>query len=214
MREYIINAIREEKFIAIMRGMEAKLAVKTAEALCAGGIHLMEVAMSQYDNGKEACLAINYIKQQLGDKIEIGAGTVLTAEQVKQAKQAGAQYIISPNVNKAVIAKTRELGLVSIPGAFTASESMMAHEAGADFIKIFPASSVGPSYIKALRAPLCNLEFIAVGGINECNLGDYLKAGAVAVAASGNLVNKQWIENGFFDQLTMCAQKYINAVIR
>lgn len=213
LREQIIETICKTKIIAIIRGLEKQDAVQAAQALHAGGIQLIEVALSQKDNGDAAIQAIYSIREQIPD-ICVGAGTVLTKEQLAEADQAGAQYIISPNVSDAVIRETRNKELVSIPGAFSASEAMSAYEAGADFIKIFPVAAVGPDYVRALKTPLTQLRFIAVGGVNEKNAYMYLQAGAAGVGVSGNLINRQWIEEKRYKKITDLAVEYVRAVNR
>lgn len=213
MREQIIKSICATKIIAIIRGLEEKAAVQTAQALHAGGIQLIEVALSQKDKGVAEIQIIDSIREQIPD-IYVGAGTVLTKDQLTEADQAGAQYIISPNVNSSVIEETRNRGLVSIPGALSASEAMSAYEVGADFIKIFPVTTMGPDYIRALKAPLAQLRFIAVGGINEKNASTYLQAGAESVGVSGNLINRQWIKEENYEKITDLATAYVKAVNR
>ena len=142
----------------------------------------------------------------------VGAGTVTTPELVELAASAGAQYIISPDVNVDVIHRTRELGLVSLPGAMTPTEVMTAHLAGADFVKLFPAGNLGISYVKAIRAPISHVKLLAVGGVNEDNVADFLHAGMVGAGVGGNLANKKWIEAGEYDKITQTARKLLDAV--
>ena len=125
---------------------------------------------------------------------------------------AGGLFIISPDTNTDVIKRTRELGLVSMPGALTPSEIMTAHRAGADFVKLFPAADMGPGYLKAVRAPLNHIKLMAVGGINEKNAGDFLAAGAAGVGVGGNLANRAWIEAGEFGKITAAASALVSAV--
>ena len=126
----------------------------------------------------------------------IGAGTVLTEQQVALTRQAGGKFIISPDTNEQVIRATRAADLVSIPGALTPSEAMTAHRAGADFVKLFPVSSMGPAYVKAVRAPLSHIRFLAVGGVNLNNLSDFLAAGACGVGMGIGEAEKQALAKG------------------
>ena len=144
--------------------------------------------------------------------MRVGAGTVLTLEQVDIAAKAGAEYIISPDVNEAVIRHTIEMGLVSMPGALTPSEVMAAHRYGADFVKLFPAGNMGASYIKAVRAPISHVKLLAVGGVSAENAKAFITAGCVGVGVGGNLVNKEWIERGEFEKITQAAREIIDAV--
>ena len=127
------------------------------------------------------------------------------------AAKAGAKYIISPDVNVEVIRRTRELGLVSMPGAMTPSEVMTAHNAGADYVKLFPAGELGTSYVKAIRAPISHVKLLAVGGINEKNVADYMAAGMCGAGVGDNLANKKWIEAGEFHKITETARELLAA---
>ena len=142
----------------------------------------------------------------------VGAGTVTSPELVELTAKAGGAFIISPDTDVAVIKRTRELGLVSMPGALTPSEIKTAHNAGADYVKVFPLGSMGPGYLKAIRAPLSHIKMTAVGGINEKNLKEYLEAGACGAGIGGNLANKKWIENGEFDKITEVAKQLVQVV--
>lgn len=139
----------------------------------------------------------------------LGAGTVITAEQVMMAVDAGAEYIISPTTDISVIQKTKELGKVSIPGAFTPSEMVAAFDAGADIIKLFPAGVLGIDYIKALLTPLSYIPVVAVGGVNLDNVDQFIKAGAKGVGVGGNLVDKRTVYSGDYCEITKTAQAYV-----
>ena len=214
MRDKIIAEILRGKLIAIVRGMAEEQIVPIAEAIRAGGIAMLEVTFNQADPGSFAATAraIGAIRKSFGGAGYAGAGTVLTIQQLEMAAEAGAQYIISPDANPEIIKKTRELGLVSIPGAMTPSECVAAHNAGADFVKLFPLGNLGAGYLKAIRAPLSHIKFLGVGGISEKNAAEYLAAGAVGFGVGGNLVNKEWINAGRFDLITELAAKYVDAV--
>ena len=137
-----------------------------------------------------------------------GAGTVLSPDQVRAAYEAGARYIVSPNTDPAVIAETKRLGLVSIPGALTPSEIMAAHNAGADLVKLFPTATMGLKYFKDLRAPLSHIGLVVTAGITPDNLGDYLKAGAFAAGISSPLCNKELMAAGDFAEITRRARAF------
>lgn len=211
MRETVINEISKQKIIAIMRGLSTEEAVKTAKALYEGGITLVEVTFNQKspETFVDTAAAIKAIKEEMGDKMLVGAGTVTSPELVKLAAEAGALYIISPDTDVEVIKTTRELGLVSLPGAYTPTEAKQAYNAGADYVKLFPCVGNAPAYVKAVCAPFNHIKFLAVGGVNADNAADFLKAGAVGVGVGGNLVNKDWIKNGEFDKITAEAKKYV-----
>jgi 2-dehydro-3-deoxyphosphogluconate aldolase/(4S)-4-hydroxy-2-oxoglutarate aldolase len=214
MREEVIRRILEEKLIAIMRGMEESKILPLAQALHGGGIHLMEITFNQAkpDSFHTTARAIASIREAFGGQGFVGAGTVLTPVQAQMAADAGASFIVSPDVNADVIRITRELGMVSLPGALTPTECVAAHGAGADFIKLFPLGNFGPAYLKALKAPLSHLKFLGVGGISEKNAGEFLAAGAAGFGVGGNLVNKEWIDAGRFDKITELAEAYVAAV--
>ena len=214
MREAVIKEITKQKLIAIMRGLDKEQAVETAKALYEGGITLVEVTFNQKhpETFVDTAEAIKAIKAEMGDKMFVGAGTVTSPELVRLAADAGALYIISPDTDVEVIKTTRELGLVSLPGAYTPTEAKQAYNAGADFVKLFPCVGNAPAYVKAVCAPFNHIKFLAVGGVNADNAADFLKAGAVGVGVGGNLVNKEWIKNGEFDKITAEAKKYVENI--
>lgn len=206
--------VNAKKIIAIVRGLKPEYMLKLAEALYAGGIDLMEVTFNQKDptTWKDTAAAIKAIGEHMEGKMLAGAGTVLTMEQLQMAYDAGAKYIITPNINPELIKKTKELGMCCFPGALTPTEMVVAFNAGADAVKIFPAGNLGPSYIKAVKAPLAHIPVMAVGGVNEKNAADFLAAGCCGLGIGGNLVNKSWIENGEWEKITELAKEYRKAV--
>lgn len=208
--------IRNKKVIAIVRGLPLYQMEPLAHALIAGGIDLIEVTFSQNnpDSWKETAQAIQMLANQFDGKIIPGAGTVMNRTQLEMAYEAGANYIISPNLDETVIQRTKQLGLISIPGVFTPSEAVKAFVCGADMVKVFPAGILGPNYIKAMKAPLNNIPMLAVGGINEQNAKEFLCAGAEGLGVGGNLVNITWINEGLFDRITAKAKAYVQVVNR
>ena len=213
MKGQIIEAIEKNKIIAIIRGLDKQNCVRTAEALYHGGIKLVEVTFNQKETQKvgQTLDAIRAIRQTLDKRVWVGAGTVTSPELARLAKEAGAAFIISPDANADVIRVTGELGMVSIPGALTATEVLAAHRAGADFVKLFPAASLGTGYLKALRSPINHVKFLAVGGIDQSNLKDFLQAGAYGLGVGGCLVKQQWIEEGNFQGITELAKEFCRA---
>ena len=177
MREQVIEAVSKEKIVVIVRGVDPEKLIPMTEAMYKGGIRLLEITYSA--NGKvsdeDTAENIRMLAEHFAGRMYIGAGTVLTEKQVELTARAGGKFIISPDTCPQVIEKTRALGLVSMPGALTPSEMQVAHRSGADFIKLFPNSEMKPSYLKAIAAPLSHLKFIAVGGVNENNLGEFFK---------------------------------------
>jgi len=215
MREKVIEKIEKEKIIAIVRGVESEKLIPFAEAVYAGGIRLLEITYSADGSvsDEETAKNIQKLSEQFDGRMYIGAGTVLKEKQVELTKSAGGRFIISPDTYPEVIRKTRELDMVSIPGALTPSEIQSAHRAGADFVKVFPVTNIGIEYLKAVKAPLSHIKLIAVGGINEKNMSDYIDAGICGFGIGSNIVNKKMIEEENFEEITNLAKKY-TAVIK
>ena len=216
MREDMIKKILDEKIIAIVRGIYGEDCLNLAKALHQGGVNLLEVTFDQKSAAErqKTCDTIRLLTEELGDCMAFGAGTVTTVEMVEMAKAAGSRFIISPDTNEAVIKATVAAGMVSMPGAMTPTEILTAHSYGADFVKVFPTSGLGASYIKAVCGPINHVRLLAVGGVSEKNVGEFLKAGRVGAGVGGNLVNKEWIKNGEFDKITALAQELMaNAAV-
>lgn len=206
-----IEWIRKNKIIVIVRGTYGDELMRLARALYDGGGRLMEVTFDQRD---PACLektgaAIAALQSAFGDAMSFGAGTVLTGEQVDAAAQAGGRFIIEPNVSEKVIARTREKGLVSIPGAMTPTEILHAHELGADFVKLFPAAALGARYIKDILTPISHVGLIATAGVNEENFGEFLRLGMVGAGISGRLTDKKLIASGDWAELTRRMKTFV-----
>lgn len=215
MKDALIQCVLDSKIIAIVRGIDCDY-TKLAQAMYNGGIRAIEVTFNQKDptTHVKTTDAIRTIRKAMGDKMYVGAGTVTSVDLVKQAHAAGAQFIVSPDINPAVIQEADGLGMVTMPGALTPTEVLSAHEAGADFVKLFPAGSLGSGYIKAICGPLNHIRMLAVGGISEKNVAEYMHAGCVGVGVGGNLVNKEWIADGEFDKITALAAELIaNAAV-
>ena len=210
----ILEHIKESKIIAIVRGIPSTSIVDLVEAMVKGGVSCVEVTFDQSseEKSKDSLKAISLIRETFGDRVAVGAGTVMTVEQVHQAVEAGAEYMISPNTNEAVIRETKKLGKISIPGACTPSEAADAYAWGADIVKIFPAGVFGPAYMKALKAPLKHIPMTAVGGISPENCADFIKAGCIGVGCGGNLVSAKLVSEGRFDEITKTAEAYIKAL--
>ncbi len=211
-KKSLITEIEKHKIIAILRGLTRDEALKAVAAMHKGGIRFVEVTFDQ--SGKisdaETASIITTLCNSFPD-MHIGAGTVMSTKQVITAKKAGAKYIISPDVNEAVIKKTVKCGLVSLPGALTPTEAATAHRYGADFVKLFPNSEMKPSYLKSIAAPLSHVKFLAVGGVTADNVADFIKNGAKGVGAS-SLANKELIKNGEFDKITELSKQFVDAL--
>lgn len=188
--------------------------VRLGHAFEEGGIGLMEVTYNQLapETWKDTANAIEAIEKEFGDRLLVGAGTVITPEQVSMTYNAGGHYLVTPTTQPEIIRMGKALGLGLYPGAMTPSEILAAYEAGADAVKVFPVTSLGVSYIKAVRGPLSHIPLMAVGGVNEKNAADFMKAGCVGLGVGGNLVNKEWIQNGEWDKITALAKEFMKAV--
>lgn len=214
MKENIISAVEREKVIVIVRGIAKEKLIPLAQAMYDGGVRLLEITYdaSGKTSDEETAASIKMLSDHFEGRMYIGAGTVLKATQVELTAKAGGKFIISPDTNKAVIEKTGELGLVSMPGALTPTEIADAHRYGADFVKLFPVSTFGPEYVKALKAPLSHIKLLAVGGVDEKNIADYAKAGACGFGIGSNIVNKKLIDAGQFDKITELAREFLSAI--
>ena len=209
-----LEYVQQRKIVAIVRGLKPEYIVRLGHAFEEGGIGLMEVTYDQKapETWKNTAAAIEAVEKEFGDRVLVGAGTVITPEQVSMTYNAGGHYLVTPTTQPEIIRMGKALGMGLYPGAFSPSEILEAWNAGADAVKVFPAGSLGPGYIKAVRAPLGHIPLMAVGGVNEKNAAEYMKAGCVGIGAGGNLVNREWIENGEWDRITALAREYMKAV--
>ena len=177
--------IRRAKIIAIIRGdFPADRLLAIAETLTEGEVSVMEVTL----NSANALSGIERLRGEVGGRVLVGAGTVRTADEVTQALDAGAQFLVSPNFDPASVARSQAAGVIHLPGVFTASEAQAAYAAGCRIVKLFPADALGPAYLKALRAPLHDIGFAPTGGIDAGNAADFMQAGAVALGVGSSLV--------------------------
>ncbi len=199
MRQNVLQVVKREKLVVILRGIPDIQLMPVVEAVLNAGGHCVEIP---FCNDSQA--TVLHSKQQLsrlhayfGADLRLGAGTVITEEQVLMAKAAGSEYIISPNCNEAVIKRTKEEGLISMPGAYTASEVVAAYGYGADVVKVFPlpGGSASASYIKSLQGPLRHIPMMAVGGVNLTNLRDVMRAGAIGVGIGKGIVSAELIKD-------------------
>ncbi|MES2328647.1 MAG: bifunctional 4-hydroxy-2-oxoglutarate aldolase/2-dehydro-3-deoxy-phosphogluconate aldolase [Bacteroidota bacterium] len=204
----ILPAILYRKIVAIIRGAEPGDVIRIVNALYKGGVSLVEVTM----NSKDPLESIALIRKEMENKIFVGAGTVLDKHMAKAAIEAGAQFIISPSLDIETIKTTKDLGAVSIPGAFTPTEIVTAFKNGADIIKVFPAS-IGVQYFADLRGPLPHIPLMPTGGVNLDNIASFKKAGAVAFGIGSSLVNtREKVTDEYLLQLTMLAEKFVTAI--
>ncbi len=210
-QEEIKQLVLDSRIVAIIRGFAPDTCLRLAEAYATGGIRLVEVTFNQKapETWKDTAAAIRAIRERFGGHVRAGAGTVLTEEQLSMCIDAGGEYMITPNVKPELIRSCVRQGLVAMPGALTPSEAVDAWEAGAAFVKIFPAGSLGPGYVKALRAPLAHIPMLAVGGITAENVADFMRVGCVGAGVGGNLTNKEWIAAGAWDKIADTARQLV-----
>ena len=204
----VLSHLLQHKLVAIIRGANPDEVLPIAEALYRGGIRSLEITL----NSSQALPLIEAIAGQLQGQLVVGAGTVLDAASAKTAIAAGAEFIISPSLDIATIQQTKDLGKVSLPGAFTATEIYQAYKSGGDIIKVFPAS-VGVHYFKDLRGPFPQIPLMPTGGVNLENIQAFQQAGAVAFGIGSALVNlKEPINESSLQALTERAARFVNAV--
>ena len=204
----MMELLLKERIVAIVRGLEGEAADRAAEALIEGGIRLVEVTM----NTPGAPKTIAGWREKFDGRAMIGAGTVLDLRMAREAVQAGAQYLISPNLDEEVIAFGLERGLSVWPGVMTPTEIVRAWKAGAEAVKVFPMASLGVEYLKEIRAPLDHIPMIATGGVDLTTIRSYFEAGAAAVGMGSRLLNRDWIRAGDFGRLTENARRYVEIV--
>ncbi|MBQ8284468.1 MAG: bifunctional 4-hydroxy-2-oxoglutarate aldolase/2-dehydro-3-deoxy-phosphogluconate aldolase [Clostridia bacterium] len=213
-REEIIKDVEKNKIIVIMRGFTQEQLINTVEAMWKGGIRLVEVTYDQSGRVSDETTASNIqaLSKRFAGRVRVGAGTVLTERQVELAYKAGAEFIISPDCYEKVIRKTRELGMVSMPGAFTPTEVANAYRYGADFVKLFPNSEVKISYLKALTAPLSHIKFLSVGGVNAENMLEYFAAGAKGIGVGTGILDERVVARGDYKEITRRAQLFTEKI--
>ncbi|WP_285055211.1 bifunctional 4-hydroxy-2-oxoglutarate aldolase/2-dehydro-3-deoxy-phosphogluconate aldolase [Pedobacter ginsengisoli] len=203
----ILSQILAHKIIAIIRGANPDDVIKIAEALYAGGIRILEITM----NSADPLDVIKEVKDKMGDRMILGAGTVLDVESARKAVEAGASFLLSPIVDLEVIHTAKNLGVINIPGAYTATEIYHAYKNGADIVKVFPATS--PSYLKDIAGPLPQIPLLPTGGVTLENIKAFKNAGAVGFGVGSSLVNtKEEITEEYLLQLTAKAQNFVKTV--
>ncbi|MDQ6421178.1 bifunctional 4-hydroxy-2-oxoglutarate aldolase/2-dehydro-3-deoxy-phosphogluconate aldolase [Paenibacillus sp. LHD-117] len=206
--DQMLEKLLEHKIVAILRGIGEHEADAAAQALIDGGIRLMEVTM----NTDGAAAIIERWRTKFGSAAYIGAGTVLDIGYAERAVAAGAQFLISPNLDEEVIAYGHERGVAVWPGVMTPTEIVKAVKAGANAVKLFPMGTLGTGYLKEIRGPLENVPIMATGGVDLSNIKDYFAAGANAVGMGGKLISMEWVKEGKLDLVTERARQFTEAV--
>jgi 2-dehydro-3-deoxyphosphogluconate aldolase/(4S)-4-hydroxy-2-oxoglutarate aldolase len=204
-----LDQLLDRGVVAIIRSTDSSRLVDVAEALLAGGVSVMEVTFTV----PRAHQVLEEVASRLGDRILLGAGTVLDAATARIAILAGAEFIVSPVVSHEVIACCRRYSKLSLPGAFTPTEILAAWEAGADVVKVFPSEITGPAYLKAVRAPLPQVRLMPTGGVNLETAADFLRAGACALGIGGSLVESKAVAAGDMGRIESLARQYM-AIVR
>ncbi|MGA2270011.1 MAG: bifunctional 4-hydroxy-2-oxoglutarate aldolase/2-dehydro-3-deoxy-phosphogluconate aldolase [Bryobacteraceae bacterium] len=207
----ILAFITEVGIVPVVRTSSAEGAIQAVEAIYQGGVRAAEITMTV----PGAIHALEKLADRFGGKIMLGAGTVLDPETARACLLAGAQFIVTPSLRLSTIEMAKRYSKVVCPGALTPTEVLTAWESGADVVKIFPCGNVGgPKYIKALKGPFPQIEMIPTGGVNLETAGDFLKAGACAVAVGGELVDAKSIKEGRFDVIENRAHQYLAAIAK
>ena len=203
----IIAALSNLGVIAIIRTQSAEAVAPVVEALMAGGLNTIEITMTV----PGALEIIRQTRAKFGEKVLLGAGTILDAKTCQAVIATGAEYIVTPIMRPELVAAAHALGKPVALGAYTPTEAQLAHEAGADFVKIFPADGLGPNYIKNLKAPLPHLRLVPTGGVTPQNVGDWIRAGATAVGVGSALVSAQVLKDQNWPELTRLATLMVQA---
>ena len=209
-----LTQIKAAKLVAILRHVPTEKLDGVVEALIAGGVRVLEFTFDHDDADcvKENAEKIRHTVEKYGGRVLVGCGTALTVQEVEAACDAGACLVISPNVDYGVIRRTRQLGMVSMPGALTPTEIVAAHGAGADIVKLFPAGTLGVSYIKAVRGPLAYIDMSAVGGVKPENVAEFLDAGVCGFGVGGQLVLPDAVKTGDFAAIQARAKAFTDAI--
>ena len=205
----VIRRIKEIGLVPVVRAASADEAMRAVDAIKAGGVSVLEITMTV----PGAVAAIEEVAKRFGDEVVVGAGTVLDAETARTCILAGAQFIVSPALNLDTIACCRRYSVAVLPGALTPTEVVQAWTAGADFVKVFPAGALGgASYLKALKAPLPQIELVPTGGVSLKTAADFIRAGASALGVGADLVDVKALRAGQANVITDRAKQYVEIV--
>lgn len=207
-KEQILDLIAESGVVAVMRAPSKEVLVDISAALLEGGVPAIEVTMTT----PKAIAAIEMLADKYGDRAIVGVGTVIDAATCRDAIAAGAQFVVSPVLDRTVVETTKRYGKISIPGAFTPTEILGAWSAGADVVKVFPATALGPNYIRDLLAPLPQLKLTPTGGVDLKNCGEWIKAGAAFVGAGSALVCKDAVAKEDWGAIAANARAFVEAI--
>lgn len=204
----VIREIESTGLVAIIRAASSDELIDVVRALHEGGLTCIEVTMTT----PNALEVISAAREAIGESAAIGVGTVLDREEARAAIQAGAQYVVAPITDIPTIETCKENGVPVLPGAFTPTEVVRAWQAGADFVKVFPTSSVGPKYIKDLRGPLPQIKLMATGGVDLNTAADFIRAGAAALGAGSSLITRQALAKRDYESLRKTAAAFLERI--
>ncbi len=203
----IISLLTDPGIIAVVRAQKQAQVIPLSEALIAGGVLAIEITMTT----PNAFAAIREAREHVGNRAIIGVGTVLDSQTCETAIDAGAEFVVTPICRTVLVAIAHAADRPVMLGAYTPTEAQLAHEAGADFIKIFPADTLGPGYIKGIRAPLPHLRVVPTGGVDVHNVADFFKAGCVALGVGSSLVSAKILQDADWGALTRKALEFVDA---
>src|SRR5437667_3923429 len=209
-KESQLQKVLDCGIVAVVRSPDSQQLVEVCQALADGGVTVVEITMSVPD----ALDVLRRVRQALGERVLLGAGTVLDPETARAVILAGAEYIVAPTLNLDVIRLCQRYDKLVMPGAFTPTEILTAWEAGADVVKVFPADVVGPAFFKAVRAPLPQVKLMPTGGVDLTTAADFLKAGACCLGVGSQLVEPKAVAEKNFDRIRDLARQYIDIVRR
>jgi len=207
-REAVVQRITRLGALAVVRVQREDDVLPVARALHAGGVSAIEVTMTV----PGALQAIERLVREGGDALLVGVGSVLDADTARRAVDAGAHFVVSPVFRAEIVDEAHRLGAAALPGAFTPTEILRAHEAGADLVKVFPSDALGPGFIKGVLAPMPFLRLVPTGGVTPANAGGWIRAGAAAVGLGGALVDPALVARGDWSTLTRLAMETVDKV--
>ncbi|ELZ41190.1 2-dehydro-3-deoxyphosphogluconate aldolase/4-hydroxy-2-oxoglutarate aldolase [Halorubrum californiense DSM 19288] len=203
-----LSRLDDSGVVAVLRGVPADQLIEIAEALREGGVTAVEITA---DTPNVADL-IGEVAGSFDDEVVVGTGTVLDSETARTTLMAGAEFVVSPSLHEDVIETCNRYGAVSAPGVMTPTEAVRGYEAGADFVKVFPAKTVGPAHLGAMKGPLGQIPMMPTGGVSPDNAAEYIDAGAFAVGAGGALVDYDAAERGDYEAITETAREFTRVV--
>jgi len=203
-----LSRLADAGVVAVLRGVEADQLIEITEALREGGVTAVEITADTPDVAGK----LGEVTGSFGDEVVVGTGTVLDSETARTTLMAGAEFVVSPSLHEDVIETCNRYGAVTAPGVMTPTEAIRGYEAGADFVKVFPAKTVGPAHLGAMKGPLGQIPMMPTGGVGPDNAGDYVEAGAFAVGAGGALVDYDAAERGDYESITETARELVQVV--